>query len=56
MRKIPEAPAVPSVGDVKASDNFVDLWKHIGILQLIPNSGFSEMIYGLYCLKAKAKS
>ena len=58
MRQFPEGPAVPSVSDVKASDSFVDLWKRMGIQQLIPNSGFSQMPYDLYCpsLKAKVKS
>ena len=58
VRKIPEGPAVPSVSDVKASDRFVDIWKHIGIHQLNPNSGFSQMPYDLYCpsLKANVKN
>ena len=55
VRQIPEEPAVPSVSDVKASDCFVDLWKRIDIQQLIPNSGFSQMPYDLYCLSLKAK-
>ena len=53
VRQIPEGPDVPSVSDVKASDCFVDLWKYIDIQQLIPNSGFSQMPYDLYCIKAK---
>ena len=58
VEQIPEGPAVPSVSDVKASDRFFDLWKRIGIQQLIPNSGFSQMPYDLYCpsLKAKVKN
>ena len=55
MRQIYERPAVPSVSDVKANDRFVDLWKRIGIQQLIPNSGFSQMPYDLYCLSLRAK-
>ena len=58
VRQISEGPAVTSVTDIKASDRFVDLWKRIGIQQLIPNSGFSQMPYYLYCpsLKAKVKN
>ena len=56
MRQIYERPAVPSFSDVKASDRFVDLWKSIGILQFIPNSGFSQMPYDLYCLSLRAKA
>ena len=37
------------------SDRFDDLWKHIGIQQLIPNSGFSQIPYVLYCPSLKAK-
>ena len=55
MRQIPEGPVIPSVSDVKASDRFVDPWKRIGIQQLIPNSGFSQMPYDLYCPSPKAK-
>ena len=55
---IPEGATAPSVSDVKASDRFVDLWKRIGIQQLIPNSGFSQMPFDFYCpgLKAKVKN
>ena len=42
VRQNPEGPAVPNVGDVKVSDHFDDLWKRIGIQQLIPSSGFSQ--------------
>ena len=42
-------PALASVSDVKASDRFVDLWKRIGIQQLICNPGFSQMPYDLCC-------
>ena len=52
VRQNPEGPTVPNVGDVKVSDHFDDLWKRIGIQQLIPSSGFSQMPYDLYC-KAK---
>ena len=55
MRQNLEVPAVQSVSDVKASDRFVDFWKCIGIQQLIPNSGFSQVPYGLYCPSLKAK-
>ena len=55
MRQNPEGPAVPNVSDVKVSDHFDDLWKRIGIQQLIPSSGFSQMPYDLYC-KAKKKN
>ena len=55
MRQIYERPAVSSVSDVKANDRFVDLWKRIGIQQLIPNSGFSQMPYDFYCTSLKAK-
>ena len=58
VRQISEGPAVPTVRNVKVSDRFVDLWKRIGIQQLIPNSGFNKMSYGLYCpsLRAKVKN
>ena len=58
MRQIHEEPAAPSVSDVKASDRFVDLWKRIGIQQLIPDSGFTQIPYDLYCpsLRAKVKN
>ena len=58
VRQIPEGPAIPSLSDIKASDHYFDLWKCIGIQQLIPNSGFSQMPYDLYCesLKAKVKN
>ena len=56
MRQILEGPVVLSVSDVKASDRFVDLRKRIGIQQLIPNSGFSQMPYDLYCPSLKSKS
>ena len=55
MRQIIEGPAIPSVSNVKASDRFVDPWKRIGIQQLIPNFGFSQMSYDLYCPSSKAK-
>ena len=56
--QIPQGSAALSVSDVKASDSFIDLWKRIGIQQLIPNSGFSQMPYDLYCpsLKVKVKN
>ena len=55
---ISKGSVVPSVSDVKASDRFVDLWKRIGIQQLIPNSGFTQIPYDLYCpsLRAKVKN
>ena len=58
VRQISEGPVVPGVRDVKASDRFVDLQKLIGIQQLIPNSGFSQIPYDLYCpsLRAKVKN
>ena len=58
MRQISEEKVVPSVSDVKASDRFVDLWKRIGIQQLIPNSGFTQMPCDLHCpsLRAKVKN
>ena len=43
VRQIPEEPTDPCASDLKASDRFVDFWKHIGIQQLIANSGFSQM-------------
>ena len=55
MRQILVEPAVPSVNTVKASDHFFDLWKHVGIQQLIPNSRFSQMPYDLYCQSLKPK-
>ena len=58
MRQISEERFVPSVSDVKASDRFFDLWKRIGIQQLIPNSGFIQMPCDLHCpsLRAKVKN
>ena len=58
VRQIPEGPAVPSVSDVKASDHVDNLWKRIGIQELIPNSGFNQISHDLYCpsLKAKVKN
>ena len=58
VRQISKGTVVPSVSDVKASDRFVDLQKLIGIQQLIPNSGFSQIPYDLYCpsLRAKVKN
>ena len=55
MRRIPEGPAVLSVSDVKASHHFVDLWKRIGIQQIIPNPGFSQMSYDLFYPSLKQK-
>ena len=55
MRQITEGPVFPSVSDVKTSDRFVDPCKHIGIQQLIPNSGFSQTPYDLYCASLKGK-
>ena len=55
VRQISEGPALPSISDVKASDRFVDLWKRIGIHQLISISGFSQMSYNFYCASLRAK-
>ena len=55
VEQIPKGPAAPSVSDVKVTDCFVDLWKHVGIEQFIPNFGFSQMPYDLHCPNFKAK-
>ena len=53
VRQIAGGPTVPSTTDVKASDQFANLWKAISINGLIPKSKFKEMPYDSYCPSVK---
>ena len=54
VRQEPTGPVIPEVGQVKKSDEcHGNLWQRLAITPLIPNTGYNEIPYDLYCARVK---